>query len=187
MGELKTRVDETVSGAAAGTKGVLKGMAQERLDPNNDVDNARVFVVQAAQMTGDVLADVLNEFAQGRAKSGGKVRYGKLSKKGKLDNIEITENNIKDFESTARKYGVEYALKRDKTTDPPTYYVYFTSASGDKMNKAFKEYATKKSKSIAAKRQTLDPNTIEKSAAAIKAQESQRDKEKNLSKGEKSR
>ena len=36
-----------------------------------------------------------------------------------VSNIEITDKNIKDFERIARKYGVDFALKKDKTGDIP--------------------------------------------------------------------
>lgn len=38
--------------------------------------------------------------------------YGELAKVGKLENIEVTENNIKDFLKTAQKYDIDYALKK---------------------------------------------------------------------------
>ena len=34
-----------------------------------------------------------------------------------VSNIEITEGNIKAFESTAKKYGIDFALKKDKGHD----------------------------------------------------------------------
>ena len=38
-----------------------------------------------------------------------------------VSNIEITEGNIKAFESTAKKYGIDFALKKDATESPPRY------------------------------------------------------------------
>ena len=35
-----------------------------------------------------------------------------------LSNIEITEGNIKAFEHTAKKYGIDFALKKDATAQP---------------------------------------------------------------------
>ena len=32
-----------------------------------------------------------------------------------VSNIEITDSNIKAFESTAKKYGIDFALKKDAT------------------------------------------------------------------------
>ena len=41
-----------------------------------------------------------------------------------VSNIEITEGNIKAFESTAKKYGIDFALKKDTTESPPRYLVF---------------------------------------------------------------
>ena len=57
-----------------------------------------------------------------------------------MTNIEITEKNIKSFEKYARKYGVDFALKKDKTLDPPKYMVFFKARDTDAITAAFKEY-----------------------------------------------
>ena len=41
-----------------------------------------------------------------------------------LSNIPVTEKNIKDFDRVARKYGIDYSLKRDKSKTPPEYLVF---------------------------------------------------------------
>jgi len=58
-----------------------------------------------------------------------------------LSNIEITDENIKSFERYARKYGIDYALKKDKAADPPRYYVFFRARDVKTMEAAFKEYS----------------------------------------------
>ena len=58
-----------------------------------------------------------------------------------LSNIEITDENIKSFERYARKYGIDYALKKDKTADPPRYFVFFRARDVKTMEAAFKEYS----------------------------------------------
>jgi len=66
-----------------------------------------------------------------------------------LSNIEITDENIKSFERYARKYGIDYALKKDKAADPPRYFVFFRARDVKTMEAAFKEYseyATKEKK-----------------------------------------
>ncbi len=57
-----------------------------------------------------------------------------------MTNIEITEKNIKSFEKYARKYGVDFALKKDKTVEPPKYMVFFKARDTDAITAAFKEY-----------------------------------------------
>lgn len=73
--------------------------------------------------------------------AGGKTTLEKLSKKHDgLKSIEITENNIKDFEKTAKKYKLEYALKKDDKTTMPTYFVFFKGRDLDVIDFAFREY-----------------------------------------------
>lgn len=61
-----------------------------------------------------------------------------------VSNIEITDGNIKAFESTAKKYGIDYALKKDTTEQPPRYLVFFKGRDADVLTAAFKEFSAKK-------------------------------------------
>ena len=65
---------------------------------------------------------------------------------GKLTNIQVTEQNIGSFDRVARKYSIDYALKKDKTVEPPVYYVFFKAKDLDVMTAAFKEYTAAVSK-----------------------------------------
>ena len=57
-----------------------------------------------------------------------------------LTNIEITEQNIKAFSAVAKKYDIDYALKKDPSTYPPHYYVFFKAKDKDQLQPAFKEF-----------------------------------------------
>ena len=75
-----------------------------------------------------------------------------------LSNIEITDENIKSFERYARKYGIDYALKKDKAADPPRYFVFFRARDEKTMEAAFKEYSeytTKEKKPSVKKKLTV--------------------------------
>ena len=61
-----------------------------------------------------------------------------------VSNIEITDGNIKAFESTAKKYGIDYALKKDATETPPRYLVFFKGRDADVLTAAFKEFSARK-------------------------------------------
>lgn len=52
-------------------------------------------------------------------------------------------DNIKDFEGTAKKYGIDFALKKDISENPPRYLVFFKGRDADVMEAAFKEYKAK--------------------------------------------
>jgi len=83
--------------------------------------------------------------AEGRQKevtAHGKQSLKKLMRQGsQLTNIEITDKNIKSFDRVARKYSIDYSLKKDSSTDPPRYLVFFKAKDVDVMTKAFQEYA----------------------------------------------
>jgi len=74
----------------------------------------------------------------------GKQSMKKLAQQNvQLSNIEITDNNIKAFEKVAKKYGIDFSLKRDKSVDPPRYFVFFKARDVDVMTAAFREFTGK--------------------------------------------
>ena len=81
----------------------------------------------------------------GKAEKKGRMSYRQLQDKSvsKLDSIEVSDRNIGDFLKTARKYDVDFALKRDKSTQPPTYHVFFSAAKTENFKRAFSEYLGK--------------------------------------------
>ena len=60
-----------------------------------------------------------------------------------VSNIEINDKNIKDFDRVARKYGVDYAVKKDRSVSPPKYMVFFKGRDADALTAAFEEYSNK--------------------------------------------
>ena len=61
-----------------------------------------------------------------------------------VSNIEITDENIKAFEATAKKYGIDFALKKDRSTSPPRHLVFFKGRDADVLKAAFDEFSKKK-------------------------------------------
>ena len=112
--------------------------------------------VQAGKMTGRVLQAAIREYLkqQQNHKSNKQVKIyqGKQTIKqlvesgAALSNIEITDKNIKSFEPVAKKYGLDYALKKDKSKSPPVYYVFFKGKDTDVITMAFDEYSKKQIK-----------------------------------------
>ena len=74
----------------------------------------------------------------------GKQTVKQLTRQGAgVSNIEITDKNIKSFESVARKYGVDFAVKKDVSEDPPKWLVFFKGRDADALTAAFKEFSAK--------------------------------------------
>ena len=103
--------------------------------------------VKTARVTADVLKNMLRKYLSGQKQKGknpykvGKQSYKELKSQGSgLSNIEITDGNIKSFERVAKKYSIDFSLKKDVTADPPRYYVFFKARDADVMTAAFKEY-----------------------------------------------
>ncbi len=105
--------------------------------------------VNTTKMTGRVLAAAIREYLRHKDSKQKTLPKGRQSIKqlvesgAALSNIEITEKNIRSFEPIAKKYGLDYALKKDTSTKPPHYLVFFKGKDADVITMAFKEYSQK--------------------------------------------
>lgn len=107
------------------------------------------FSIKSAKLTAQVLQAAARKFLEARNKGKTKLHHGQQSLKqlkkhgAALSNIEITEANIGAFKPCAKKYGVDFALRKDKTTQPPHYVVIFKSKDADNLEQAFREFTAK--------------------------------------------
>lgn len=109
--------------------------------------------ISASKMSARVLQSVLRKFLteyQNRKNNKQMKSYrGKQTLKqliksdATLSNIEITDENIKSFEKSAKKYGIDYALKKDKSQNPPRFIVFFKGKDLDVITNAFEDYTKK--------------------------------------------
>ncbi len=58
-----------------------------------------------------------------------------------VTNIDIAGTDLKGFEKYAREFGVDYAITRDKSVNPPKYLVFFKARDADAMTAAFRAYS----------------------------------------------
>ena len=58
-----------------------------------------------------------------------------------VTNFDISQTDLKGFEKYARKYGVDYAITKDKSVFPPKYLVFFKARDADAMTAAFNAYS----------------------------------------------
>ena len=95
--------------------------------------------IRGSKITAEMLVKALRKFVEELEKaqkdaSRPKTYKGKQSIKhlmeqnAAINNIEVTDGNIKSFERTARKYGIDFALKKDSSEQPPRYLVFFQRA-----------------------------------------------------------
>lgn len=106
--------------------------------------------IKTGKLTADTLQKAMKSLLNQMKKQKDKQPHGKQTLKQLMkqntgvSNIEITEDNIKAFESTAKKYGIDFALKKDTTENPPRYLVFFKGRDADVLTAAFKEFSAKK-------------------------------------------
>ena len=108
--------------------------------------------IKGAKLTAEMLQKAMKEVLSQVKKEVDKqaIPHGKqtlrqlMKQNAGVSNIEITDGNIKDFESTAKKYGIDYALKKDATETPPRYLVFFKGRDADVLTAAFKEFSARK-------------------------------------------
>ena len=60
-----------------------------------------------------------------------------------VSNVELSGEDIKAFERVARKYGVDYAVKKVKG-DAPRFLIFFKARDADALNAALSEYTGQK-------------------------------------------
>ena len=149
-------------------------------------------IIKGGKLTAKVLAKAIKAFLDGSDKlvkklttpentvGKGKQTVKQLTGQGVgVSNIEITDKNIKAFEGVARKYGVDFALRKDVSEAPPRWLVFFKSRDADALTAAFKEFSAKQLKKTAEKPSITE--NLYKMKAKVKAPVI--DKTKHKSKG----
>ena len=111
---------------------------------------AVALIIDGAKMSEQVLEKTLKKFLEAQKNKSPKTHRGKQTLKqlagqnAGLANIEISDKNIKAFTHVAKKYHVDFALKKDTTADHPRYLVFFKSRDADAITAAFQEFASRK-------------------------------------------
>jgi hypothetical protein len=110
----------------------------------------------------------------------GKQTYDRLSKRGDgLTTVEITDDNIKAFDPIARKYHIGYSLKRDDSSSPPKWVVFFKSKDTDMLTLAFKELTEKAMVDKGEKKSVLEKVRAVTEKVSDKARTREKDRERS--------
>ena len=105
--------------------------------------------VKGAKLTAEMLQKAIKAMLAQAKKQQEKQPHGKQTLKqlakqnAGVSNIEITDSNIKAFESTAKKYNIDFSLKKVKG-EQTRYLVFFKGRDADVMTAAFQEFSAKK-------------------------------------------
>ena len=111
---------------------------------------AVALIIDGAKMSEQVLEKALQKFLEAQKNKSPKIHRGKQTLKqlagqnAGLANIEISDRNIKAFTHVAKKYHVDFALKKDTNAEQPRYLVFFKSRDADAISAAFQEFASRK-------------------------------------------
>ena len=111
---------------------------------------AVALIIDGAKISEQVLEKALQKFLEAQKNKSPKMHRGKQTLKqlagqnAGLANIEISDKNIKAFTHVAKKYHVDFALKKDTTAEQPRYLVFFKSRDADAITAAFQEFASRK-------------------------------------------
>lgn len=122
-----------------------------------DIENRSVsLAIRTSKLTAQTLKNAISKYLAHR--KGKRLHRGQMPdviSRGKqtvkqlvgqnqgVTNIEVTEKNIKSFDRVARKYGVDYAVKKDRSVSPPEYLVFFKARDADALTAALTEYTAK--------------------------------------------
>ncbi len=111
---------------------------------------AVALIIDSAKMSEQVFEKALQKFLEAQKSKSPKMHRGKQTLKqlagqnAGLANIEISDKNIKAFTHVAKKYHVDFALKKDTTAEHPRYLVFFKSRDADAITAAFQEFANRR-------------------------------------------
>ncbi|MCM1027398.1 MAG: PcfB family protein [Roseburia sp.] len=150
-----------------------------------EVRDKSVALVIRVGKTGGKLTEALLKAAIRKylAEQARQIRHGKQTVKelvgqgAGVQSIEVTDKNIGSFERAARKYGVDFAVRKNPSQGK--YLVFFKARDADALNAAFAEYTAR-----ALGKQKEKPS-LQKQLTHFRqvAQELSNDKEKNREKG----
>ena len=94
-----------------------------------------------------------------------------------VSSMPIDDGGVKDFKKICNKYGVDFAVVKDKTVESPQFTVFFKAKDADAITNVVKEYSAKQLK----KQENIErPSVLEKlkKFKDIVAKTPRKDKEK---------
>ena len=101
-----------------------------------DEVNTKVIAIaiKGGKISAEVLEKALKKFVEEIEKAQKQTRQPKtylgkqsikhhVQQNAAINNIEVTDGNIKSFQRTASKYGIDYALKKDMSHTKASFYL----------------------------------------------------------------
>ena len=130
--------------------------------------------VRSREFTVDTLKSAMQDFLSGKSQKKGRVSMKKLSEhSGKLENIE-------DFLSVAKKYDIDYAVKKEAGSD--TFHVFFQAGKMEDFKRAFQEFASEKQGELTKPRAEITRQQIKDMAKQVSHEPKKKEKVREKSK-----
>jgi hypothetical protein len=133
--DIETKADETLKATVKATKQTFMFLVKAEAEILKGAVNFATFIPK--------------HVIEGICSKSEKVYRGKQSLKkllgsgAKLENIPINAESTKDFDSVARKYGVEYSLQKTEHGGKEQCLVFFKAKDINVLTAAFKDYSAK--------------------------------------------
>lgn len=113
-----------------------------------EVENRTVnLAISTSKLTGRTLVSAFRKYLQHRSSVKMKKPLGEqtidqlVGQNQGATNIEIERTDIQGFKKILDKYGVDYAVTKDLSKEPPRFLVFFKARDVDVLKSAFKEYS----------------------------------------------
>ena len=121
-------------------------------------DRSVALSIKATKLTARLLAQAMQAFLKKAGKSSekhGKQSLKSLTKAGAdIEEAVIPgDSDVHSFKKIAREFNIDYSIKKDSSTDPPNWIVFFKSKQAKSMDAAFKKF----SKSVLTAKPTVAP------------------------------
>ena len=122
-----------------------------------DINHRSVaFSVRATKLTGAGLLKLARMYLQHQKNKKlyphipqGKQPVKNLIKQGQgVSSLDINDSDIKLFDKTMKKYGVDYSIVTDKTSTPPQHTLFFKGKDADAITKAFTDFTVQSTQKV---------------------------------------
>ena len=123
-----------------------------------EVENKTLtLIINSSKLTGRTLQSAMAKYlAHRRNKKLDRQQRRSVTPKGRqsvkqlikqdrgISKLDIPDASIRDFDRVARKYGVDYAIKKDRSSGKTRFLVFFKAQDSSAIEAAFQEYSANK-------------------------------------------
>ena len=120
-----------------------------------EVENKTLtLIINGSKLTGRTLKSAMDKYLAHLRNKRMNRQSGSVTHKGKqtvkqlvgqgrgVSQVDVPDASVRDFDRVARKYGVDYAIKKER--DPPRFLVFFKSQDTGAIEAAMAEYTQNK-------------------------------------------